>query len=113
MVHFFYECPVSRKVLDVFFELCDSNHIEVNLDCWNFISNNIHKSNPAHIVNYVGIITKQYLYRLRWKGLKPTRMGYIVNLEVAHDIEYANAKKEKCIEKHCKKRSHIFEYDHC
>ena len=69
-----------------------------------FILNNIH-DNPTHIINFVCILLKQFLYKHRCLGKTPTKEKFVVELTVHHNIEFANVKRDNVLKKHVKKWS--------
>ena len=99
MIHIFWESDTTKRCLRVFQELCAKNCININFNVCACIFNRDH-DNKHHIINFVSILLKQFLYKNRCKGITPNSGVFLRELEYLYNIEMANAKLcnrwEKC-----------------
>ena len=79
--------------------LAQENGIVIRLDKVAFILNDIHEQ-PSHIINFICVMLKQYIYRCRCRGKIPKKEQFLVELEVHHNAELANAKVCRRLESH-------------
>ena len=107
LVHFFWECEQTQEIIGVIRELCSKNNITIELNEYTFILNRVHK-NKFHIVNFICIFIKQYLYRQKCAQISPTKTGCYKEIEYAYLIEKANSNLDRTYSKFVQKWGTIF-----
>lgn len=90
-VHFFVTCKYVRAVWQIVQEYLKNNDntncfVELDFNAKNIIFNRVHPK-PAHVVNLVILVVKQYLFRTRCLGNKPFGQGVIDEIEQIFSLE--------------------------
>ena len=63
-VHLLYECECIQGIINLIKRICDESALEYEFNAANFMFNCITK-NTRHVVNYVMIFAKQFIYKCR------------------------------------------------
>ena len=107
-VHALYECEVILDVWTKIYEDLIQLDILLNeLTAKNVMFNQLHES-PEHIVNFICLYVKQYMYRCRCQGTTPSYNEVIRLIEFQQQIEYYNAKLDVRVVKHCIRWKPVF-----
>ena len=104
--HLFWHCKYVYPIIESVFEICKEQNIDICTDMFHFIFNLVHE-NKYHIVNFVTVFLKQYIYRCHCLGKKLNIRSFWTELEHFHNLEFANAIVENRVSKHYKKWSPI------
>ena len=91
--HLFWECHIIERLWAELFKLCDFKGIEVYKTVNHILLLGIHDK-PQHVVNYLVIIIKQYIYSLRCLNQTPSIAGMKNVIEKQYNVEYFIAKTE-------------------
>ena len=102
MVHLFWHCEMSKHIIAVFERICEMNKLEYELNIYSWLFNTV-GNNKSHIINFVAILAKQYLYRSRCGKIIPSSHAFLKELENLFQVESAIAKVCNKIRKHEKK----------
>ena len=100
--HLLVECTYSNKIWSELVQLCNNEEITTDFSVENIIVNLLHE-NANHIVNYIVLIIKQYLYRKRCQGRKPCCTEVLREIDQHYMVEMCNAKKIGQTTKFCKR----------
>ena len=109
-LHILYFCEVSTEIHKTLYDLAMENNIVVNFEPSQFILNSVHE-NPNHVINFVTIFLKQYLYRNRCMNKKPTKEGFLIQLINHQNMEFSNAKRNRKTGKHKKRWKPLFQFE--
>ena len=90
--HVFWECNVTQILISLFRDICTRNDIEINLNKYTWIFNCM-IPNRYHIINFINIIFKQYIYKSKCTGKIPNPKGICKVIEYLFLSEVANAKR--------------------
>ena len=105
--HIFFLCEYVKPLINFFYEICFNCGLDANRNILNFLFNTVvEKKN--HIVHFLCIFIKQYIYRMRCLGKKPTVKSLIIQIELHHTIELSIARSVHKVVKHNKKWSPIY-----
>ena len=104
LIHFFWECEQAKEIVNICTDMCSINEIRIEMNVYNWIFNRLH-NNSCHIINFISILLKQYLYRCRCMGKNPSKIGILKEIESLFKVETANAKLNNGYTKHCKRWS--------
>ena len=83
---------------------------EINICCKNVILNSIHYK-PEHIVNYITLIVKQFIFYCKCANKKPGIVEIMAKIESIYQIEKYNAKHDYTLMKRFKKWLPYDEYN--
>ena len=100
--HLFIDCKYVKPLWGYVENICDKNGIVVNMSTENKILSRIYEQ-ALHIVNYISIVLKQYVYRCRCSADQPNVWVVKRLVEEKYMIETAIARRENSVNK-CKKR---------
>ena len=103
--HLLFECTYSKKVIKHANTICGQN-IDENYYKYVF---NVVVEPGAHIVNFVTVFLKHFLYSCRCQKIKPSELMFEKKLEAHVETERFNAKREKTYTKFVKRWSPIIE----
>ena len=104
--HVFYLCRTIQPIINLFYELCFNAGLDVNRNILNFIFNTIVES-KTHIIHFICVFIKQYLYRCICQNIKPNIHRLWIEIELQSRIERTIAVSEHKLIKHNKKWSPI------
>ena len=107
--HLFWECELVKPLIAELKSICEENTITCQFNSCNIIFNRTH-INKFHVLNFITIFVKQYIYRMRCKGSQPSIQGMILEIEFFHSIEWANAKVAGRTCQHKKRWSPFFNF---
>ena len=107
--HLFFSRIKVQPLLEMLHEICRNNDIVTNEHWLAFIFNYSHE-NPKHIINFVTIFLKQYIYACRCQGRIPRVPKFVYRLEMYHLTEYYSAKTNGQIKKHEKRWDPIIKF---
>ena len=97
MIHIFYECADIQSLIDHYFIMC-ARVGEHNRSIEDFIFNTIFEK-ANHILNFVAIFLKQYIYRKKCMNQKPNIAQFTVLLEVHQNAEFCIARNKGTLRK--------------
>ena len=106
-LHLFWYCQFVQPIIKFIVALCRKQNIEFTEEPFSFIWNNCNR-NGVHIINFICIFAKQYIYRMRCNKQKPNIIGFWSELESFQEIEFFVAKRNFTVNKHIRKWSPIF-----
>ena len=88
--HLFFTCQYVMPIIEWIKELLyiESHNKDLTFEDFLFNRINVHNS---HILHFVLIFTKQYIYKCRCCNKKPRREALIQELKYLHDVEWFNA----------------------
>ena len=91
--HIFYRCLRVRPLIEYFYDLCWVGSIDFSENEADFLFCTFADS-MDHILNFVNIFLKQYVYSARCQNKQVNISEFIVKLQSLHDIELSIAKGE-------------------
>ena len=101
-----YECTraeVLWKKLGLFFTkymLIETQSIDFNFE--NVFINRVHRA-PNHVINFMILVTKQYLYTSKCLKKTPSFVELLLKIEELRKIEMYNAKVKNTMNTHTRK----------
>ena len=107
VLHLFFHCKYAQMIIKFISEICDNNNIEIEINPLKFILGNIHE-NPNHVINFICIVLKQFLYRHRCQGSTFHQNQVKTETDHLHDIEYFIHKRNNRLYQHIKKWSPVY-----
>ena len=103
----FFDCNKVHDCVGYFYELCEFCRVTVSHNGFTFITQNFEIS-KSHILQFVCLLIKQYLYRCRCQYIKPSPGKLKTEIEYIYALELFNAKKEFMLNKFVAKWRPIF-----
>lgn len=101
--HLFYECgSVKNLWMDLRLLLTKYNIVNLDFSLRNIMFNQVH-ANKNHVINFIVLITKQYIYRSRCFKEKPKFSTLLREIENVYKVEEHLAKVRNNWNKHVKK----------
>ena len=100
--HLFYECETALKIIELYLVLLKEYqkqkdvHLNYNISVATVLMNNVMQP-PIHLLNFLILCAKQYIYSRRCIKEKCTVAGFKKVVENARRIELYNAKQNKKI----------------
>ena len=91
IVHCLITCERVKPLWIKLFKFLENLDIETNQSIESILLNDVHE-NSAHIVNFCTLLLKQYIYKKRCQKKVPSYEQFIVELEISHNVDFANAK---------------------
>ena len=104
-LHLFVHCAYVKCIWDYIRELSQIKNILV--DGWSdkeLIFNTVHGS-PEHVLNFIILFTKQYIYSCKCQGTKPGVQIWEKKLKYQHELELHNSKYTHGVDRHIRKWS--------
>ena len=98
--HIFVECEFTSNIWKAIKEMCDQFNIEAIIDINSVFMNSIN-SVTTHIINYICLIIKQYVYRCRCTDNKPVMWSE--EIDRIHDYELFESRNNGQLNRHCKR----------
>ena len=98
---------MQKKLLDWIKSICDTNDINIQIDNAYNVLFNVTGLPKKHIVNFVLVVMKQYLYRCRCNNTKPHVKAFENEIYYIQRLELFNAKNENKVTSHTKRWSPI------
>ena len=108
--HIFFTCVKVAPLLEYFYSLCESAEVYADRSLEAFVFNFV-VAKPEHIMNFIAILLKQYIYRQRCRGECVWLPQFIAEIDNLQDIEYVIAQSECKIIQHVKKWSPVYEFN--
>lgn len=108
-IHLFCECRIVKPIwqqLKSYIQHNQKTHVLETLN-WspvNIIFNTVHPKSSS-VINFLVLITKQYIYRLRCMSARPTPNAVCLEIEKIYNIELCIAQKKQKLRKHAQKWS--------
>ena len=109
-IHLFFECEVIQPLIQLINEFRVITGAQNNLTFKCLLLNQM-MENPMHIMNFISVFIKQYIYRCRCQSVKPNVQQVLIELKKLHDVEYYIAASDHKTQKHIVRWSPIFSYD--
>lgn len=114
-IHLFCDCTIVKRLWQ---QLQEYVHQSLRAPltqslCWNnssIVFNLVHPK-PGHAINFIVLITKQYIYRCRCQQQKPIFQQLQYEIENNYDVEYAIAVKNNKLKQHAIKWSAFKDID--
>ena len=91
-LHLLFYCQYTQEIIHKIAEVCNRTETECDLSVVSFVLNMV-VSKPDHVINLICLITKQWLYRTRCGGKKPTVVGWYQVIKNTYEIEFFNAQR--------------------
>ena len=110
LLHLFWECETIQGIINVFYSLCEASNEIIIRNYKAFIFSWV-MNQEQHILNFVSIFLKQFIYRCRCQMKKPNVQQCIYELNKLQHIDYCIALQENKIGKHINRWSPIFDYN--
>ena len=104
--HLFYECAKTRTILEWIENIAVQNNVETTFTYETIMLGKVHV-NRSHILNFITLMGKQFLYRQRCLQKNVRLNDFIAQVDFQHKIELFNSKRNMRISKHIKKWSPI------
>ena len=92
--HLFYECQVSRNILKWLESKCTEYEIPFNIGNAEYVILNRCKLPAQHIISFLLLFIKQYIYRKRCQNQIPTCKELVQEIEYLRKLEYFNYQNE-------------------
>ena len=94
LAHLLFTCKYTKPIINDFTVLLQnqSPNKRIGLTFQNYITNNIGLP-KSHVLQEICLITKQWLYRLRCRDMRPTRKKWVNEILMFRDIQMFNAKR--------------------
>ena len=106
IVHLMWDCRLVRPIWSKIEEIFGTLDLSCTFELWRIITNLVHE-NPAHVCNFLVLVVKQLIYRMKCQN-KPLLFEVVRNeIYLVHKIEEYNAKRKNLIRKHNKKWSPV------
>ena len=105
MLHVFYECEELMEILEFFNELCVKESVD-SPSRIAFVFNRIH-DDCNHVLNWICIVLKQFIYKRRCGKQKPMKMLFELELKSKIRMEKHIAERKGSVEKFTRKWSPI------
>ena len=102
--HFFWECNDAQRIWSFVNIYCKRIFPEemFSLSFENLLLNSMHQK-PQHVINFIFLVAKQYLYASRCLKQTPSTHALEARIEKYRNIEYYNAIKSNNVLRHLKK----------
>ena len=101
--HLLYECEYIRKVWNEWEKYINDNYgVGIEVDMTTVVTNRF-ISNSKNIINGLGLILKQLIYRCKCQKVKITFAMFLSEIQVIRNIELQNARKQGKVEMHYRK----------
>ena len=107
--HMLFECEHVKRVWNQLEEFFKNVRVVVEVNFMNVVLNTVHEQSK-HIANLTVLILKQLIYRKKCQMVKINFEQFVAELELQHNIEFANARVKKQVFKHIKKWDPIVEF---
>ena len=104
--HLFYDCKFVKPLINWIAQLCVKQNIPIELNATNLIFNTV-IGKPTHIINFVTIFIKQYVYRQCCKKVLPCVSQMKQELETCKNGEIFMARRDGNEAKMCSRWSPI------
>ena len=101
IIHLFVTCPKTNIGYQLINKWLEKLQLPRCQSPTRFMVNNI-VGNPKHVINYVAIIIKQYIYRCRCLKENVHKTGMMQAIRAVHDIEFFNSKHLNRLSQHKK-----------
>ena len=102
IVHLLFECEYVQPLLIFLRDLCLESKQQHDWNYVDFLMSDIGNT-KEHILNFVSVFIKQYIYRCRCQIKKPMLFQCVKELMHLHCIEYAIARSDYSVHKHKKR----------
>ena len=110
-IHLFVECTKIQPLIEYYKRLCTVSGMDVTeWDEIRYLFSNIHDK-PNHIVNFVCIVMKQFIYSCHCAGVALALNKFIKLLEEMQDVEFEIARREHRLVGHVQHWSPIFNFE--
>ena len=109
VVHILFECPKVQALLVLLRDMCIKCSQPHDWSYVDYIMSDL-STKKYHIVNFISIFLKQYLYRCRCQKKQPNVSCFIRELEEYHYVEYVIAYSEGREKKHVKRWGPVMSY---
>ena len=93
VTHVLFECAEVQTIVSTIFSLCQASNILHNSTMEAWILNET-QPNPKHVINFIVLHAKQYLYKQRCLGKMPSLQSWLNDLLYIKKIELFNSKRE-------------------
>ena len=97
VVHILYSCSEIGPIINFFYELCSDENADYSIEA--FLFNYVIKK-EMHVINYISLFIKQYLYKCRCMKNKPKLQQVMSELRNQYLRDTFNARINNHIGKH-------------
>ena len=108
MSHFFFQCTVIQNFWSSIQQLF-GNHIITESDV---ILGVTHQSEDALLNNHLILLSKQYIYNCKLKGVLPSRAVFLTKVKAVFEMEHRIAKERNKLSIHYKKWNKLLSQEH-
>ena len=98
IMHLLYECTTTNEILQELSGKLNEKNIKIELSFRNILFNEVHES-TKHVTNFIILVFKQYIYRCKCMGIKPTYLQLKAEIKLAWKIESNTALKHDKVSK--------------
>ena len=99
ILHVLYNCKYVNPLVQCFYELVEGIFPTAERNAINFILNDF-SATKIHVINFIGIVLKQYIYRCRCENKKPSWRRFEDEIELLYKIEESIAINECKLAQH-------------
>ena len=85
--HLFIKCKFVEPLWLFLLELAKENNIVIEVTFANILCNDVHE-NVNHVLNFMALMLKQYIYKKRCAGDKPVVQSFRKMIEEAQDLSF-------------------------
>ena len=101
-LHVFTKCAKTQPLREYLYKLAETNGLEIDKSNEAFILNSIQK-NDNHVINFIALVVKHYMYRCKCQGDKPSVKLLKTLIQQQLQIEWCTAKLNNNVKK-CKQK---------
>ena len=102
-----FHCNYVKPFIEWIAEIANDNHIVIELSLKTFILNKLHEC-QNHIMNFISVCIKQYLFRCPCQDVKPNLNKFKCEILLLQDVKWFNAKRLFTVKTHVKKWGPVF-----
>ena len=105
VTHMLWHCKFVKKVWQNIAKLLKTNDSTTDTNNWSLSSviYNLVQEKPNHVVNYIVLVIKFYIFRAKCKGEKVCYQEALYEIITAIQIDEYNARKNNSMKKHSKR----------
>ena len=107
IMHMLFYCTFVKPFIEWITNIMEDNNIKIEINLKTFILSCLHER-QNHIINFISVCIKQYLFRCRCQNIKPNINKFENEILFLQDVEWFNAKHSFTVKKHIKKWGPVF-----
>ena len=108
ITHLLWGCAKFQNLFQYLLQVAKDAEIHVEYDVLKIICNDIHPIS-GHVINFLLLILKQFIFRCKCQYKEPTVIEYQEEIKMLHNIEKLNAQRTNRMGHHKRKWSPVYE----